>query len=147
MFPLARHERGRSNDDLWAETTEEVRDRLAEIGIGALEEIAQKYNSYSTRGFLKAEGLSEAAIERYGVLTVVGGMDQLPAAFHQNQDPDSVTVHTRTGTDRRAFRADFSICTLPFSAMRHIEADPAFSPGRQKAIRAERVAEAARGMA
>lgn len=177
LFPLAHHERGRSNDELWDETTEEVRDRLAEIGYGAFEEMAQKYDSYSIRGFLKAEGWSEAAIERYGVLTVaestlntgvlqelrevvggayqdtqevVGGMDQLPSAFYQRlkqhiwlgtevlaitQDSDSVTVHARTGADRRSFQADYAICTLPFSVMRHIDTEPAFSPGKQKAIR------------
>ena len=177
LFPLAHHERGRSNDELWDETTEEVRDRLAEIGIGAFDEIAHKYDSYSIRGFLKAEGWSEAAIERYGVLTVAestintgvlqelrevvggayrdtqevaGGMDQLPAAFYQglkqhiwlgtevlaiSQDADSVTVHARTGSDPRVFRGDFAICTLPFSVMRHIDTDPAFSAGKQKAIR------------
>jgi len=109
IFPPARHEQGRSNDELWDEATEEIRARLSQTGFAAFDELALKYDGYSIRGFLKDEGWSEAAIERYGVLTatestlntgilqelrevvggayadtqeIAGGMDQLPSAFY-----------------------------------------------------------------
>jgi monoamine oxidase len=109
LFPLARHEQGWSNDDLWNEATEEVRARLSQTGFAAFGELALKYDGYSIRGFLKAKGWSEEAIERYAVLTaseatlntgilqelrevvggayadtqeIAGGMDQLPGAFY-----------------------------------------------------------------
>jgi monoamine oxidase len=177
LFPLARHEVGRSNDELWNDSTDEARALYERHGAAAFDRLAAKLDAYSIRGFLKAEGWSEGAIDRYGVLTVaestlntgilqelrevlggaytdtqeiVGGMDLLPMAFYERlkdgihlgtevlaleQDETSVTVHARTGAQRRTFHGDYVLCTLPFSVLRGIETKPAFSAGKQKAIR------------
>ncbi len=84
------------------------------------------------------------------MLEIEGGMDRLPQAFYARvedevhlgaevyalaQDPDGVSVHFRTQAGRATVRADFVICTLPFPVLRTIEVAPAFSPGKQRAIR------------
>lgn len=81
---------------------------------------------------------------------IVGGMDQLPNAFYAampdkvrfgadvhaiDQHSDSVTVHYRTRGGRYAVTADYAICTLPFSVLRHIEMLKPLSRGKQRAIR------------
>lgn len=81
---------------------------------------------------------------------IVGGMDRLPNGFFAalrdqvrfgaevtaiDQDPDSVTIHYRSGAGRSSVRGDHAICTLPFSVLRHVEALKPFSRQKQKAIR------------
>jgi monoamine oxidase len=81
---------------------------------------------------------------------IAGGMDRLPDAFYQQlkpyirfgaevesieQDEHSVTVHYKTLTDRFSVRGDYAICAIPFSVLRDIETQPAFSRPKQKAIR------------
>ncbi|WP_210771891.1 flavin monoamine oxidase family protein [Streptomyces albidus (ex Kaewkla and Franco 2022)] len=176
-FPLTSYEAHRSREEMWREATEEIRELYRREGEGALEALAAKYDAYSIRGFLKARGWSEGAIERYGVMShsestlntavmqefrevigkayedvqeVVGGMDRLPMAFYERLAPHirfgvevtaleqrggSVTVRARVGGDRVSFTGDQAVCTLPFSVLRGIEVNPAFSQGKQKAIR------------
>ncbi|GGQ43762.1 flavin monoamine oxidase family protein [Couchioplanes azureus] len=176
-FPLAAHERGRTHEELWQETVGELYDHYERDGTEGLERLAAKYDGYSIRGFLKASGWSEAAIELYGLLThtestlntavtqefrevigqayenpqeIAGGMDQLPRAFYERlkahirfgtevvaiaQDADQVVVRARVGGTATEFRASHAICTLPFSVLRNVDVDPAFSTGKQKAIR------------
>jgi monoamine oxidase len=127
-FPLARHEEGRSLGDLWHEATEEIREQYQSGGKAAIEALAAKYDSYSIRGYLKARGWSEGAIERYGVMTfaepnlntavmqefreVIGeaydnvqeiadGMDQLPRAFY-----DRLKSHIHLGTEVTRIKQD-----------------------------------------
>ena len=103
-------EMGRSHEELWRQVTEEIRAEYQRDGIAAIERLTDKYDSYSIRGFLKAQGWSEAAIEQYAVMTfsesnlntgimqefremvgrayervyeIAGGMDQLPLAFYR----------------------------------------------------------------
>ena len=79
---------------------------------------------------------------------IVGGMDLLPRAFFAQlrervrfgaevhaieQDAESVTVHFKTEAGHYSERADYAICTLPFSVLRQVEAP--FSREKQKAIR------------
>jgi monoamine oxidase len=81
---------------------------------------------------------------------IAGGMDRLPDAFYQQlkryirfgavvesieQDEHSVTVHYRTASDRFSVRGDHAVCAIPFSVLRDIETQPAFSRPKQKAIR------------
>jgi monoamine oxidase len=81
---------------------------------------------------------------------IVGGMDRLPNAFYAampdkvrfgaevhavDQDPESVTVYYRTRGGRFSVTADYAICTLPFSVLRHIEMLKPLSRGKQRAIR------------
>ena len=82
--------------------------------------------------------------------TIAGGMDALPNAFYAalhdrvrfgaevvalDQDERSVTVHYRTAAGRFSETADYAICTLPFSVLRHVEVLSPFSRGKQRAIR------------
>ncbi|HSV65262.1 MAG TPA: flavin monoamine oxidase family protein [Mycobacteriales bacterium] len=81
---------------------------------------------------------------------IEGGMDRLPNAFYDRlrhnvlfghevraleQDGDSVTAQVSTAAGRRAFQADYAICTMPFSVLRDVEVHPAFSRPKQRAIR------------
>jgi monoamine oxidase len=133
-FPLARHEVDRTREDMWLEATEEVRELYQREGDAAVEALAAKYDAYSIRGFLKARGWSEGAIERYGVLTFtestlntsvmqefrevlgeayedvqepVGGMDQLPLAFYEH-----LKAHIRFGTEVFALEQDAQSVTV-----------------------------------
>ncbi len=83
---------------------------------------------------------------------IVGGMDLLPAAFaqqlqsqprmgcqvfrlEQNGDAGPVAaIYRRAGQIERE-EGDVMVCTLPFSVMERIDVVPAFSPGKQRAIR------------
>ncbi len=84
------------------------------------------------------------------MVQIAGGMDLLPRAFMEalggrirfgtrvvalEQDAKGVAVHYRTAARRQAERGDVAIVTLPFSVLRHIEVSPAFSRGKQRAIR------------
>jgi monoamine oxidase len=107
----ASHEAGRTHDELWREVTHDIREQYLREGIAAIEDLTDKYDSFSIRGFLKSQGWSEAAIEQYAVMTfsepslntgvlqefremvgqayqdvqeIAGGMDQLPLAFYQH---------------------------------------------------------------
>jgi monoamine oxidase len=81
---------------------------------------------------------------------IVGGSDLLPRAFYGqisehvrfgaevhaiDQTEHDVTVHYRTRAGRFSVTGDYAICTLPFPVLRGIEVTPAFSRGKQKAIR------------
>ncbi|HEX7276776.1 MAG TPA: FAD-dependent oxidoreductase, partial [Acidimicrobiales bacterium] len=127
-FDLAPHERGRTYQELWDDATREVRQLYDREGEPALELIAKEYGHLSIRGFLKAQGFSEGAIELYGVMSfresnmnaavieqlrelvgrafedmqeIVGGMDLLPRAFHR-----AVTHHVRFGAQVFAVQQD-----------------------------------------
>lgn len=78
---------------------------------------------------------------------IEGGMDHLPRAL-ESLLGTGVRLNTRVtrvaqhadgtasliaGTEE--FLADRVLITLPFSALRHVEVTPAFSPGKRKAIR------------
>jgi monoamine oxidase len=84
------------------------------------------------------------------MVQIVGGMDLLPRAFMSalagrirfgtrvvalEQDAEGIAVHYRTATRRHAEKGDYAIVTLPFSVLRHIDASPAFSRAKQRAIR------------
>jgi len=84
------------------------------------------------------------------LVRIEGGMDRLPRAFLPDlvsrirfgarmialdQDEASVTVHYQTAAGRAAVRADRAIVTVPFPALRHVEAVKPFSPAKQRAIR------------
>jgi monoamine oxidase len=119
-FALAEHERDRSWSELWDEATRDLRERYEREGAGALEAIAQEYGGHSIQAFLRERGLSEGAIELYGLMSfregnmsasvveqlreivgrafedmqeVAGGMDRLPNAFLHG-----LRRHVRLGT-------------------------------------------------
>ena len=84
------------------------------------------------------------------MVQIVGGMDLLPRAFMETlggrirfgtrvvaleQSVDGVAVHYRTAARRQAETGDVAIVTLPFSVLRHIDANPHFSRAKQRAIR------------
>jgi monoamine oxidase len=84
------------------------------------------------------------------MVQIAGGMDLLPRAFMPalagrirfgarvlalEQDANGVSIHYRTAARRHAEKGDFAVVTLPFSILRHIEANPAFTRAKQRAIR------------
>ena len=83
---------------------------------------------------------------------IVGGMDLLPEAFaqllqselrmgcevfrlEQNGDAGPVAAVYRRGGQVEREEGDVMVCTLPFSVLERIDVAPAFSPGKQRAIR------------
>jgi monoamine oxidase len=83
---------------------------------------------------------------------IVGGMERLPLAF-QNQLRDKpnmgcevvrfeqdnargrvAAVYRKAGAEAR-LEADYLVCTIPFSVLQRVDTVPAFSAGKQRAIR------------
>jgi monoamine oxidase len=110
-FPLAEEERGRTYTELWSEATREFRERYEAGGQDSLDDLLREYDHYSIREFLVSRGVSEGAIELYGVMSfreanmnaavveqlreivgrsfedmqeIAGGMDLLPQAFYEH---------------------------------------------------------------
>lgn len=129
-LPFTRHhqETGRTHEELWEEATEEIRDHFLREGERAIEVLAAKYDGYSIRGFLKARGWSEGAIEQYGIMNftestlgtgvlqefleligaayddvqeIIGGMDRLPNALYEQ-----LKEHIWLGTEVQALEQD-----------------------------------------
>jgi monoamine oxidase len=127
-FDLDDHERGKTCDQLWDESTADIRALLERKGDGAWDEIAADYDQYSLQEFLEAKGWSAGAIEMYGILnfveaemnnavmeelreslggayvdmqTIVGGMDAFPNAFFRELDN-----RVRFGAEVHAFEQD-----------------------------------------
>ncbi len=81
---------------------------------------------------------------------IKGGNDLLPAALAAKlgervhyrsavasveQDRKQVTVTVTEGGRRHKLSADYLVCALPFSVLRSVDIAPAFSAGKQRAIR------------
>jgi monoamine oxidase len=95
--------------------------------------------------------LRDEAIARKGAsFRIRGGNDQLPKALaqslggrvhyratieHIQQDQKRVTVTVNTSGRRSHISADYLICAIPFTVLRSIPVAPAFSEGKQRAIR------------
>ena len=95
--------------------------------------------------------LRDEAIARQGAsFRIRGGNDRLPQALAQSlgarvhyrttlervhQDHKRVTVTVNTSGRRSQISADYLICAIPFTVLRSIEISPAFSEGKQRAIR------------
>lgn len=118
---------------------------------GAMELFGLMENQEAEMNFSFVELLREELGEYYtNLLQIEGGTDRLPYAFYSalaphirlgaavealNQDDTSVMAHYRTLAGRFSATADYMICTIPFSVMRHIEIMKPFSHGKRKAIR------------
>jgi len=95
--------------------------------------------------------LRDEAIARHGAsFRLRGGNDQLPKALARSlgarvhyrttlerirQNTKQVTVTVNTSGRRSQISADYLICAIPFTVLRSIEVSPAFSEGKQRAIR------------
>ncbi len=176
-YELSKAEKQKSAEQLWLDTIQPFLRKIEQEGQAAWEEIVRDYDEYSVREFLEIKGWSEAAIERFGLIynqeaimnssflellreeagqyykdmvTIEGGMDQLPNAFLSNlreniwfgqkitaieQNDTSVTFHIRSISGKHTVTGDYAILTLPFPVLRHIEINPPFSPPKQRAIR------------
>jgi monoamine oxidase len=118
-FQLSPAERGRTYAQLWDQVTRDVRERWEREGEPAHVAIGHEYDRYSIGDFLRARGLSEGAIELFGIMSyreanlnasvaelfrellgrafedmveIAGGMDQLPHAFYR-----PIRQHVRLG--------------------------------------------------
>ncbi|MDR7419051.1 MAG: flavin monoamine oxidase family protein [Armatimonadota bacterium] len=67
-FEMADHERGRSIAELWEAALRPIAQVLEAKGDAAWPEIVAEYDQYSVREFLEAKGMSEGAIEAFGLL-------------------------------------------------------------------------------
>jgi monoamine oxidase len=82
-------------------------------------------------------------------LKIVGGADQLPKAFAAalkdkirygtqvvriEHNPVNVCVFYLQGGSPQKIAAEYLICTIPFTVLRHIEIAPSFSPEKNRAI-------------
>jgi monoamine oxidase len=135
-FDLADRERGKTCDQLWEESTSDIKALLERKGDAAWDEIAADYDQYSLLAFLQAKGWSDGAIEMYGILnfveaemnnaameelreslggayvdmkTIVGGMDRLPNAFFAALDD-----RIRFGAEVHAFEQDDDSVTVHY---------------------------------
>ena len=95
--------------------------------------------------------LRDEAIARKGAsFRIRGGNDQLPQALARSldtrvhyrttlerirQNNKHVTATVNTSGRRSQITADYLICAIPFTVLRSIEVSPAFSEGKQRAIR------------
>lgn len=83
------------------------------------------------------------------VYRIRGGMDLLPRALAARladrilygapvvriePGPERVEVVVERASGRERLAADYAICTLPFSVLRHVEVAPAFSAPKRRAI-------------
>ncbi|GIV66436.1 MAG: putative L-amino-acid oxidase YobN [Bellilinea sp.] len=176
-YELTHAEKQKSAEQLWLDTIQPFIRKVEIEGSDGWDYIFREYDEYSVREFLEIKGWSEAAIERFGLLynqeaimnssflellreevgqyykdmiTIEGGMDQLPNAFLRElreniwfgqkiiaieQSNTSVTFHLRSFSGKHSVTGDFAIIALPFPVLRHLEVTPPFSPGKQKAIR------------
>jgi monoamine oxidase len=176
-FQLAAREQHKPFPELWGEVIDPIAADLANDSVATMARLHEQLQGVSLRDFLASLGWSDGAISMYGLfagfetllyasafefvrefvaglrddmVTIVGGMDQLPNAFLRDvgdrvqygsvvtaldQDDDGVQVHVRGVGGKRVFRGDYAICTLPFSVLRHIEIEKAFSWQKQRAIR------------
>ncbi len=67
-FDTSDHERGQTAEALWRRTIKPLVSMLEKDGDDAWDTIVARYDHYSTREFLEANGWSEGAIEMYGLL-------------------------------------------------------------------------------
>jgi monoamine oxidase len=87
---------------------------------------------------------------RSATYAIRGGMDLLPRGLADelgndirygqmitalDQTDDQVIIHTRGLGGQKIVKADYAVCTLPLSVLRHIEVLKPFSYGKQQAIR------------
>jgi len=96
--------------------------------------------------------LRDEAIARNGRMSfrIRGGNDRLPKALAQTlgarvhyrttllriqQNNKQVTLTVIESGRRSQIKADYLICAIPFPVLRSVEVSPAFSPGKQRAIR------------
>ena len=107
-FDVSDQEKGQTAGKLWMKTIRPLLELLDKGGEAAWDEIVSRYDQYSTREFLEANGWSEGAIEMYGLIAnqeavmnssflevfredsgnyytnmveIQGGTDRLPHAF------------------------------------------------------------------
>jgi monoamine oxidase len=118
---------------------------------GAIELYGLMENQEANMNFSFVELLREDVGDFYTNLDFInGGTDRLPYAFYPSlaphlrlgaevmaldQTPDGVVAHFKTLAGRFHVTADYMICTIPFSVLRHIEILTPFTRAKQKAIR------------
>lgn len=114
-FDTSEHEKGQSAEALWRRTIQPLVRMLERDGEDAWDEIVSRYDHYSTREFLEANGWSEGAIEMYGLLENQEAV--LNSSFLEVFREDSGSYYTNMleiqgGTDR-----------LPYSFLPDLKAE------------------------
>ncbi len=117
-FDTTDREKGQTAGDLWLKTIQPLMSILEKDGEAGWDEIVSKYDQYSTREFLEANGWSEGAIEMYGLLANQEAV--MNSSFLEVFREDSGNYYTNMveiqgGTDR-----------LPYSFLPDLRADIRF---------------------
>lgn len=118
---------------------------------GAIELFGLLFNYEALMNSSFLELLREEVGNYYtNMVQISGGTDRLPLALFESlcdrlrfstrmiaidQTPNEVIVHTQTVAGRSKTTGDYAIITVPFAALRHIEALKPFSRAKQRAIR------------
>ncbi len=102
-FDTSEHEQGKTAEALWRRTIQPLVNMLEKDGEDAWDEIVSRYDHYSTREFLEANGWSEGAIEVYGLIENQEAV--LSSSFLEVFREDSGNYYTNMleiqgGTDR-----------------------------------------------
>lgn len=122
-------------------------DAIALIRLGNFDTLGDGPEKVSATYLLREVMLSRGKTVTYAIQ---GGSDAFPRAFasrlqnqliygaavrkiRQNQEKISISFERAGALD--VIDADYAICTLPFSVLKTLETEPAFSTGKQKAIR------------
>lgn len=107
---------------------------------------AQGVEQTSALWLLRDEKLNPTGSE---ILRIRGGGDLLPKAFAERladriiygtpvvrieHGPREITVVLQRAGRQERMTADFLVCAIPFSVLRHLEVSPAFSAAKHKAI-------------
>lgn len=120
---------------------------IALLRSGFLDLFADGIDSYSALEMLERVAKSAEAQARY--YRIRGGSDALVRAFADRLEgrirygaavvrvepgERSAAVVVQAGERRERLRADAVVCTLPFSVLRHVTVEPAFSAPKRRAI-------------
>ena len=132
-------------------STREFLEEKCKWSEGAIELYGLLENQEAEMNYSFVELLREEIGEYYSNMhQIVGGTDRLPHAFFEKlmgrirfgaevtsleQKPDGVIAHGKSHAGQFSAQADAIIVTIPFSVLRHIEVNPAFTQHKQKAIR------------
>ena len=121
-------------------------DAVALLRLGYLDAFGDGIDSVSALQFLRDAALYQNAKQGY---VIKGGSDLLPKAFAARladriyygapvvkieRSAQQVQVIFLQAGAPQALAADYLVCAIPFSVLRHIEVSPPFSPEKQRVI-------------
>ena len=116
------------------------------LKLGLADQLGDGADAVSALNLLR-EAAPRATVKQS--FSIRGGSDTFPKAFAAKlgdrihyglpvikieQDSRGVQVVCEQAGNRRTFSAEYLICAIPFSVLKHVEVSPGFSPAKQQAI-------------